>query len=68
MIVTYQTKPCIQCHYPSSVAVDEDALRRWQSGTLVQDAFPHWTPEMRELLITGIHPECWDQMFGDDEE
>lgn len=30
----------------------------------VQDAFPEMEPDKRELLISGICPECWKQMWG----
>lgn len=31
----------------------------------VQDIFPHIPKEEREMLISGTHPECWNEMFGD---
>lgn len=30
----------------------------------VQDIFPHWPNEDRELLITGTHEECWNRLFA----
>ena len=67
-MVTYTTRPCMWCGQRSSIAVDEDKYDAWVNGTLVQDAFPDWTPELRELLITGTHPDCWDKMFPLDDE
>ena len=36
----------------------------------VQDIFPHVSKAEREMLISGTHPHCWDEMFAelDDEE
>ena len=38
----------------------------WQSGMLIQDAFPMLDAGQREFIKTGITPEEWDQMFGED--
>ena len=34
----------------------------------VQDIFPHISKEEREMLISGTHPKCWTEMFGDIDE
>ena len=31
----------------------------------VQDIFPDMSPEIREMLISGICPKCWNEMFKD---
>lgn len=48
--------------------VTEEHFRRWRSGSLIQDAFPHLTPDQREFLMTGITQEEWDETFKEDEE
>ena len=65
--MTTITKPCIHCNETSAITVDAAAHRRWRSGALIQDAFPDMDADTRELLISGIHPACWDAMFGDDQ-
>jgi hypothetical protein len=50
------------------VELDTDKLKRWQTGELVQNVWPEKSPDEREMLITGIHPDCWGQFFGPDEE
>ena len=43
-------------------------LEHWvDTGTLVQDEFPHFDADQREFLITGILPEEWDAMFGSED-
>lgn len=59
----FVTKPCIVCKQTSMLSLDMDDFLRWQGGELVQNVWPDWTPDQRELLITGTHPECWDEMF-----
>jgi hypothetical protein len=44
------------------VTVTATAFDRWQSGTLIQDAFPHLTDGQREFLISGMCPGCWDEL------
>ncbi len=67
MLITYQTKPCRYCHHTSRVQLDEDKFQAWQKGEYVQNVWPEKSPDDRELLITGTHPKCWDEMFGEGE-
>lgn len=41
-----------------------------EQGMLAQDAFPYLSADVREILISGICPQCWDNMFteGDEDE
>ena len=48
--------------------VTEDQIADWVSGTLIQDAMPHLTPEQKEFIMTGITSEEWDEMVGETEE
>jgi hypothetical protein len=49
--------------------VDETAFYQWKSREiLIQQAFADMPSEEREMLITGCHPECWNLLFGDDDE
>lgn len=52
------------CAIQQAIDVDEESFREWQSGALIQNAFPNLNAEERETLITGICPSCWDQVFG----
>lgn len=48
---------------------EEEFNRRataWQNGTLIQDAFPMLDASQREFIKTGITPQEWDNMFGED--
>ena len=39
----------------------------FENGALVQDAFPHLSPDEREFIITGMTKEEWDDIFRDEE-
>ena len=68
--VLVTTAPCMLCGKESTRHVDAAAFRAWRGGMLIQQAFPDMSDPERELLKSGTHPKCWDQMFGslDDEE
>ena len=59
---------CPYCQEPQSVVVSADGLRRWREGELIQRALPELSADERELLLTGICAECWEQVVapGDD--
>ena len=40
----------------------------WQTGELIQNAFPMLDAGQREFIKTGITPQEWDAMFGGDDE
>lgn len=67
-----QTSPCAVCGRISQLGLSTAELAQyglWQSGEIrIQDAFPHWYPEMRELLMTGTHPSCWNEMTANEED
>ncbi len=43
------------------------ALDKWEAGALIQVAFPTLNAEQREFIKTGITPEMWTKIFGEDE-
>lgn len=67
-LVAVVCKPCIRCHKAEEVTVDAGSLVFWKMGALIQDAFPELSPADRELLMTGIHPGCFQEIFAEEEE
>lgn len=59
---------CPICGCVNEIPVNEDDYWDWQDGALVQDAFPYLTIEEREMLISGICPDCWKDLFPEDDE
>lgn len=56
---------CPLCGNTSYLTVPTDGYTAWKlHGVLVQDAFPQLSAEDRELLISGICPTCWDNLFS----
>lgn len=61
--------PCPQCKRYSVVTLNGTQYHRfWVQGQHVQTVFPELGAAERELLITGVHPECWDAYIGADDE
>lgn len=59
---------CPFCGHANFIEVNDVDYWAWQNGALAQDAFPYFSADERELLISGICPTCWDRVFGSDEE
>lgn len=59
--------PCPVCGKSSQFFVDAAQLpkiEKWRSGELlIQDALPDWPSGLRELLLSGTHPPCFDKLF-----
>lgn len=62
----YRCPPCTVCKKRSVINVDGVALRRWHEGALIQQAFPASSAEVRELMVSGTHADCWQQLYGDE--
>lgn len=46
--------------------VTMEQIERWKNGELVQNVMPHLTADEREFLISGILPNEWDELFGEE--
>lgn len=68
MMAVLTTKPCQLCKATSTVEVTDEEMAALDSKMHVQDALPNRDADFRELIISGIHSECWTKMFGDDED
>ena len=63
-VVTY----CPFCGKAHEIEVNEIDYLDWQDGELVQNAFPYLSADEREMLVSGICPDCWNKMFGQAED
>lgn len=54
---------CPFCGKRQYVTVEQEDYDRYVNGELAQKAFPYLTPAEREIIISGICEECWDNMF-----
>lgn len=63
-----KTKPCMVCGDYEVWSLDRAAVMSWQEGELIQNCFPDMSMADREILISGTHPACWNQLFPKEEE
>jgi hypothetical protein len=51
------------------IPITEESFMEWQrSGALIQDAFPALSVDHREFMISGITPDEWQDIMGEDDE
>jgi hypothetical protein len=63
----YVTNACQFCGLTSTVKLTAAEVAAWVTGAPIQDAMPDRPANERELIRSGIHPECWTAMFGSPE-
>lgn len=56
-------------HYMDLPITQEQLLQYARGGALIQNVFPHCTPDQREFIQSGYTPEDWAAIFpeGDQE-
>lgn len=57
---------CRVCGSATEITVPAERFLAWQTGTLIQCAFPELTTDQRELLISGICGKCFDRVMGEE--
>ena len=68
-LIQVKTKPCIHCGAITLIEMTRDQYDRVvENKEYIQDIFPDKSADYRELVISGIHPTCWIELFGDEEE
>lgn len=60
--------PCIQCGKTIKVVVAGQDLADYRAGDYADTCFPYLSADAREFLISGICGECWDKLFGGEED
>lgn len=58
-------RQCDMCKRRTVIAVDRLALIAWENGRLIQDVWPEISADIREVLMTGFDPRCWESLFPD---
>jgi hypothetical protein len=66
--IAVKTKTCSVCGEYEVWSLDRELVDRWQGGENIQRVFPYMSAGEREILITGIHPDCWDTLFPKEED
>lgn len=61
----YVCPKCVVCGRQTTMTLNYEQFRNWvDNRLLIQNAFPDMSAEDREMLLTGTHSECWEEMFS----
>jgi hypothetical protein len=64
--VIYATRRCPVCLKTGIIDVKENELWDYLRGEYVGTAFKSLTVPLREQIISGVHPDCWLKMWGEE--
>lgn len=63
------TKKCFHCGEETEFFLTfEEYEKLFLNGEYIQDVFPLMDKTEREMMISGTHPRCWEEMFADIDE
>jgi hypothetical protein len=66
--VEVETKKCYHCGKNGYIIMSQKdyfkGKKAYEQGAFVQDAFPNLNIDEREQIISGTHPQCWDELFN----
>lgn len=67
-LVEFTTPACNFCGQSGTVMLFPSELKAYAGGAKVQEAMGRLNVDDREQFISGTHAECWNEMFGDEED
>ena len=62
-----RTNPITNQLIERDIPVSEQQMANYEAGMHIQDAMPNLSADDREFILTGITPEQWDEIFGEEE-
>lgn len=60
--VLMRTPICMMCSKGGFVEVSSEGYMARKRGALIQEAFSDLDKSLREQIISGTHPKCWESM------
>jgi len=63
-----RTSPISKTVNTLDLDITAEQILDYESGALVQHAFPNLDADEREFFMTGITGEEWEEMFGEEED
>lgn len=62
----YATRRCPVCLKTGIIDVQEKELFEYLRGEYAHKAFKSLTIPLREQIISGVHPACWQELWGEE--
>ena len=60
--ILMRTQVCSICNKGGFVEVSSEGYTARKKGALIQEAFPELDKSLREQIVSGTHPKCWESM------
>ena len=60
--ILMRTPICVMCDKGGFVEVSSEGYMARKRGAFVQEAFFDLDKSLREQIISGTHPKCWESM------
>ena len=60
--VLMRTPTCPMCSAGGFVEVFSEGYMAHKRGVVIQEAFPELDKSLREQIISGTHPKCWESV------
>ena len=57
-----RTPTCVMCSKEGFVEVSSEGYMARKRGALIQEAFFDLDKSLREQILSGTHPQCWESM------
>lgn len=58
---------CVRCGKKKVYHLRPERVLAWRMGMLIQEALPELSAEDREFLISGLCPDCWNALWGSED-
>lgn len=64
------TVKCVKCGKPCTFEVEEEQLLAYLAGDnrKIREIFPDLDAKWAEMFISGICPDCWNEIFPPEED
>ena len=56
-------KQCVKCGDVHILTLPADGYRQFQAGIGIQFAMPDVSEDDREMLLSGVCPDCWEELM-----
>jgi hypothetical protein len=58
------SRACPTCKQSAYFALPISAIKAYEAGALIQQAFPFLSADQRERFMTGYCQKCWNELFA----
>ena len=65
MLIT-RTSPVTKITVTLDIDITEEQMFQWLHGTVIQEAMSNISADEREFIKTGLHPDDWEYLMGEE--